>query len=306
MASFGNEVRGDGRDLKKEVLAMFLAYNSSLSSQLVQQLPTETLVSLAEGPLQEEFLPPNFPFARPKPSSGGGDILQHGDHVVPKAGTKEVFVMGDEGKRSGSGLVQFEKAVVVRTNSNGSCKPPFRMHTGGNLVCLRRVIDRNNFGDDGNGTEYFEASDLALADDEINPLNFSLLHLAIVIMCHCDVLSVLLQKSNRTVTANLQDALGRRPLVLALEYRHPLQVINLLIAALPQAVQETDASGRLPLFLAIEKGLNFDILDALIGAYPEAAASADPTGRTAAKLASDLRYSRETIDLLSAYSLLSP
>ena len=293
MASFSDEVRSGGTDLRKEVLAIFLAYNSSLSSQIVQQVPTETLVSLTEGPLQGEFLPPNFPFARPKPS-GGRDILQYGDHVVPKAGRKEVFVMGNEGKRSGSGLVQFEKAIVVRTNSNGS------------LVCLRRVIDRDNFGDDGNGTEYFEAADLALADDEINPLNFSLLHLAIVIMCHYDVLSVLLQQSNQTVTANLQDALGRRPLVLALEYRHPLQVINLLIAALPQAVQETDASGRLPLILAIEKGLNFDILDALIGAYPGAAASADSTGRTAAELASDLRYSRETIDLLLAYSPLSP
>jgi len=96
------------------------------------------------------------------------------------------------------------------------------------------------------------------------------LHIAISSNASLDVIEFLLESEMRA--ASMQDHLGRLPLHLAcIGYDHgQVELVRMLIPENPSACSYQSHNGRVPLHLAIEGGAPVQVIDLLVQACPEA------------------------------------
>ncbi|KAI2499432.1 hypothetical protein MHU86_15077 [Fragilaria crotonensis] len=92
-------------------------------------------------------------------------------------------------------------------------------------------------------------------------------------------------QENPTCAALTGGAYGSLPLLVALMHKPPLDFVEALIEAYPDALAMKNDVGMLPLRVAIRNAASTDVIMKLIDKYPDAVASVGVTGKTCLHLA---------------------
>ena len=203
-------------------MSLIASCGESLTREVLTALPEGLLSSLAQSlPSTATDTWYGIPSTANTSGSGGGGRFKKGDVVVPKDKQAE----SDRGD-----LYEYEKAIVTRVDSTTT-------NPAGELTgdChLRRVRDGHTFR--GN---YFNPSQLALAESSSSSSlsSLSLLHIAVICDCPPPVLSLLLRRFPSLAVAT--DASNATAAALAMKLKRGEAVLNLLGSHSPPSVTAT-------------------------------------------------------------------